>query len=497
MEGEAVPQEVALDARTLQRRQSNSDKRMQLGDEEFKRQRAAERKEQRAAKKRASEGPAAAAATIDVAGQIERIVALHSMDKLSDAQFEAAKDAILAAAACLPPMGPSRPPPSLPSEPSHSPPLLSPSAQPPPPAEPPPAAQPPPPPEPRKPAAKPAPPRPVCEAAELVITAWVASPASGDTGTALELPTFLKAEDRTRVSAFAASRGFAHETVETVDGTVLRILPSPPASDVRPQPPDLTEEQRRRIAANHDAARARRAAAAEAAPRAPTAAPPPAAPPPAALPPAPPPTPPPPPAPPPAPPPRAPPPAVAPAAASPAAAAPAAAAPAAAAPAEALPGQATLHQLGGVSSDREIRALSDSLGVSSALYLGASDMLKLRAMLEEPKDPAHALRVLRRLSMAPLTTQLETSTGILAFADELSRDDSVQSAAQAGDDEAVQVLTLVASIVRAWGTQLEEERRQQEAQRQRGGGPAQKKAPKEKDPNCPACRGRHRAHTCK
>ena len=42
--------------------------------------------------------------------------------------------------------------------------------------------------------------------------------------------------------------------------------------------------------------------------------------------------------------------------------------------------RATLHDLNGIVRAAEQRELSDSLGVSSALYLGASDMLKLCAM---------------------------------------------------------------------------------------------------------------------
>ena len=89
--------------------------------------------------------------------------------------------------------------------------------------------------------------------------------------------------------------------------------------------------------------------------------------------------------------------------------------------------QATLSQLNGVASAAEQRDLSDSLGVSSALYLGASDTLRLRAVLEQPKDQSHALRVLRRLSMVPMTLKLEETTGIAAFVAELQADETVCS----------------------------------------------------------------------
>ena len=43
-----------------------------------------------------------------------------------------------------------------------------------------------------------------------------------------------------------------------------------------------------------------------------------------------------------------------------------------------------LDELNRVVDAAEHSALSDRLGVSTALYLGATDMLKLRAMLEQP-----------------------------------------------------------------------------------------------------------------
>ena len=92
----------------------------------------------------------------------------------------------------------------------------------------------------------------------------------------------------------------------------------------------------------------------------------------------------------------------------------------------------TLTGLNGVASTTEQRELSDSLGVSSALYLGATDMLKLRAMLDEPDTPAQVLHVLRRLSMAPLTIQLNNSTDMLECMVSLSTDGTVQAAVQAG-----------------------------------------------------------------
>ena len=157
-----------------------------------------------------------------------------------------------------------------------------------------------------------------------------------------------------------------------------------------------------------------------------------------------------------------------------------------------------VHDLNGVASAVALRELSDSLGVSSALYLGASDLLKLRAMIEQPEDQAHALRVLRRLSTVPMTGQLNVATSMLACLAELSADARVRAAVQAGAEEAVEAATLLARITSAWEAQLEEEQRQRDAQRQRNmpaAAPARKE--KRKDPNCLACQGRHRPHTCK
>ena len=179
---------------------------------------------------------------------------------------------------------------------------------------------------------------------------------------------------------------------------------------------------------------------------------------------------------------------------------PAGAPPAAAdsAPLEPAADQATLHDLSGVASAAALRELSDGLGVSSALYLGASDLLRLKAMIEQPDDETHALRVLRRLSTVRMTGQLNAATHMLACLAELSADARVRAAAQAGVEEAVEAAALLARITSAWKAQLEEEQRQRDAQQQRNlpaAVPARKE--KRKDPNCIACQGRHRPHTCK
>ena len=154
-----------------------------------------------------------------------------------------------------------------------------------------------------------------------------------------------------------------------------------------------------------------------------------------------------------------------------------------------------------MAGDAEQRALSDSLGVSSALYLGAADMLKLKGMLEEPTDMAHAQLVLRRLSMVPMTCKLDETTGFVAFMAGLSSDETVQAAVEAGAEAAVQTVTLITRIVSTWGAQLGEEQKQLDASRQRlvRRDANAEVAPKQKprDPNCLACQGRHRPHTCK
>ena len=68
-----------------------------------------------------------------------------------------------------------------------------------------------------------------------------------------------------------------------------------------------------------------------------------------------------------------------------------------------------------MASTVEQRELSDSLGISSALYLGATDMLKLKAVLESTDDRDHGARALRRLAMVPMTATLARTTGIVAY----------------------------------------------------------------------------------
>ena len=225
------------------------------------------------------------------------------------------------------------------------------------------------------------------EAGEKLIGIW----RDETTETELELPSSLQPADRAHICAFCDEQGLAHETVEADGTTVLRVRRAAPTAA---SGSEMTEAQRERVAANKAAAIARRAAAASSAATSTTAT--------SAT--------------------------VAPAAIKPApvmtASAPApvqtTAAPAAAA--TLTPNdQAMVDELSGVANAAELRELSDSLDVSSALYLGAQDMLKLRTMLEQPHDLVHAERVLRRLSMTPMTSKLDETTGFVALMAELRR----------------------------------------------------------------------------
>ena len=76
----------------------------------------------------------------------------------------------------------------------------------------------------------------------------------------------------------------------------------------------------------------------------------------------------------------------------------------------------------------------------------------------------------------------------------------MQAAVDAGvPEEAVQAVALMARTARVWERQLREQRRERATRLECGlcvAEPATKEK-KAKDPNCAACQGRHRAHTCK
>lgn len=473
-----------LDARTLQKRAaaaaSRSEKRERMGEEAFLLEKRGWRKRKADRQTAAAAADAAAQSQqqpmpppAGIAGQLSRLAELWTQGLLDDEEFKAAKALALRTAPGVTADGPPAAPPPPQPQPQQQP-QQPPQAQ----------AQPQQPPS--RPPAQEQPwrrgPHPVREAAVRLVEAWLLSDQSD---VALDTRTALTAEDRAYVAAFAERRGLEHETVETSDGLLLRILPSPPpppaeaataaappgAAAADTAPADTTAADAAAHAATADAA-------APAPPEAESA--------------------------PPAPPEEAEPADAEADAANAAAAAAAADAPnadadAAGAGAAAAPGQATLNDLGGVVGAAEQSELSDALGVSSALYLCAADVLKLRAMIEQPEDPAHLLRVLRRLSSVPMTLQLDATSGMVAFFAELQADETVCAAVGAGVEEAVQAVALMARTARVWEKQLEEQRRERATRlerRQHAAEPATKEK-KAKDPNCAACQGRHRAHTCK
>ena len=97
----------------------------------------------------------------------------------------------------------------------------------------------------------------------------------------------------------------------------------------------------------------------------------------------------------------------------------------------------------------DVRALSDELGVSSALYLGASDVRKLRDMISA-SEHAKTERALRRFSMMPMTLVLDRNTHMVEFVSDLQTDEGLQSAVQSGDVEAAYISQLCTRIVSAW-----------------------------------------------
>ena len=142
----------------------------------------------------------------------------------------------------------------------------------------------------------------------------------------------------------------------------------------------------------------------------------------------------------------------------------------------------------------DVCALSDKLGVSSALYLGAHDIHKLLTMIDDATDYMQAEPVLRRLSMVHLTLALDRATSMVASVSLYQEDEALQMAVRAGHVEAASVLQLCTHIVATWESQLAEERRQRQPPPQPDGKPGPK--PRFRDPACSACKGAHRKHTC-
>ena len=244
--------------------------------------------------------------------------------------------------------------------------------------------------------------------------------------------------------------------------------PPPPPPNAAPAPPRLpaalpsalTEEQRARIEANKQEALRKRAVRERAAagPPPPTphaaAAPPPAAPPPAT--------------------PAASNPAVAwgqifrPVAGVRAAPAPSpVAAPTPPPPAPAPPTQMPTYTDG-------IVRVSDALGISSAEKLGAHDLQKLGELLDAPPNAAHVVCAVHRLALSPMTPEV-SRTGII------EKVESALTKLEGADAN-------LRDIPRRWREQVaaELERRK----------PRYGPTPPPKTDGCPACAGKHRAHTC-
>ena len=87
-------------------------------------------------------------------------------------------------------------------------------------------------------------------------------------------------------------------------------------------------------------------------------------------------------------------------------------------------------------------------------------------------------------------------------ADEIVQGKTVQAAAEAGVEGAAQAMTLMARTATVWERQLQEQSQERDARLERGQRSAHAAEPvkdkkRVRDPNCAACQGKHRAHTCK
>ena len=107
-------------------------------------------------------------------------------------------------------------------------------------------------------------------------------------------------------------------------------------------------------------------------------------------------------------------------------------------------------------------------------------MFKLHDAVREPRDAVHLVGVLRRLSLASLTPELGRSTNIDQAVAEL-----------AGHPEA-EVRALSAQITGAWRAQVDTELQRRALARKPGPKPSGTGSS-----TCPACKGFHRAHTCR
>ena len=121
-----------------------------------------------------------------------------------------------------------------------------------------------------------------------------------------------------------------------------------------------------------------------------------------------------------------------------------------------------------------IVALSDALGISSAEKLGAHDLQKLGELLDAPPNAAHVVCAVHRLALSPMTPEV-SRRGII------EKVESALTKLEGADAN-------LHDIPRGWREQVavELERRK----------PRYGPVPPPKTDGCPACAGKHRAHTC-
>jgi len=124
-----------------------------------------------------------------------------------------------------------------------------------------------------------------------------------------------------------------------------------------------------------------------------------------------------------------------------------------------------------------IVAMSDALGISSAEKLGAHDLQKLGELLDAPPNAAHVVCAVHRLALSPMTPEV-SRTGII------EKVESALTKLEGADAN-------LRDIPRRWREQVAAE-----LERRKPAPPRYGPAPPPKTDGCPACAGKHRAHTC-
>ena len=121
--------------------------------------------------------------------------------------------------------------------------------------------------------------------------------------------------------------------------------------------------------------------------------------------------------------------------------------------------------------------VSDALGISSAEKLGAHDLQKLGELLDAPPNAAHVVCAVHRLALSPMTPEV-SRTGII------EKVESALTKLEGADAN-------LRDIPRRWREQVAAE-----LERRKPAPPRYGPAPPPKTDGCPACAGKHRAHTC-